>query len=49
MQRDPAKHLFDALQACESIVEFIKGKTFDDYKKDLMQRSAIERQLEILG
>lgn len=44
-----AKRLFDAQKACESAIEFCHGKTEKDYEKDLMLRSAVERQLEILG
>jgi len=29
--------------------QFVRGKNFDDYMGDLQLRSAVERQLEILG
>ena len=41
--------LFDMLQACRRITRFTKGKTFDDYDRDEMLRSAVERQLAIIG
>jgi uncharacterized protein with HEPN domain len=41
--------LFDMLQACRRITLFTQGKTFDDYESDEMLRSAVERQLAIVG
>jgi len=35
--------------AARAIRGFIAGRTLDDYKTDLMLRSAVERQFEILG
>jgi len=35
--------------AAAAIGGFIAGRTLDDYKADLMLRSAVERQFEILG
>jgi len=35
--------------AAEVIGDFISGRTLADYKADLMLRSAVERQFEILG
>ncbi len=43
------KYLFDAAEACDVIAEFVAGKTFADYKRDRMMRSAVERQFEIVG
>lgn len=43
------KLLVDALGAIESAREFVAGISFDAYSKDKMRRSAVERQLEILG
>jgi len=43
------KLLFDMAQACDALVRFTEGKTFDDYSADLMLRSAVERQFEIVG
>ena len=31
------------------IREFVSQRTFDDYERNLMLRSAVERQFEILG
>src|SRR5687768_14596325 len=41
--------LFDIQHAAIGITRFIEGKTVDDYKADLMLRSACERQFEIIG
>lgn len=46
--RDPA-NLWDMLQAAEKVQHFIKDKTFEDFMKDDLLRSAIERNLEIIG
>ena len=41
--------LRDALRACEAIVGFVQGRTFDEYEQSLLLRSAVERQFEIVG
>ncbi|MBC8050671.1 MAG: DUF86 domain-containing protein [Chitinophagales bacterium] len=33
----------------EAIQRFSAGKSFDDYSRDLMRRSPVERQFEIIG
>ena len=43
------KLLVDALGAIESAQEFVAGCSLDHYSADKMRRSAVERQLEILG
>ncbi|MES2583206.1 MAG: HepT-like ribonuclease domain-containing protein [Pseudomonadota bacterium] len=43
------KLLFDALGAIASAQEFIAGYSIAQYMDDKMRRSAVERQLEILG
>lgn len=43
------KLLVDALGAIGSAQEFVAGITLDVYLADKMRRSAVERQLEILG
>jgi uncharacterized protein with HEPN domain len=43
------KLLVDALGAIELAQEFVAGCTLDSYTADKMRRSAVERQLEILG
>lgn len=43
------KHLFDALTAVRLAQEFSAGLSFDAFVSNVLVRSAIERQLEILG
>jgi uncharacterized protein with HEPN domain len=49
MQRDARTYLFDIQQASALIVEFTVGRNLDDYLTDVMLRSAVERQFEIIG
>lgn len=46
---DPRSFLFDVQRACELITEFTTGMTLPEYAADLKTRSAVERQLEIVG
>src|SRR4029453_15187540 len=48
MTNEAKKRLLDAVSACEAIAEFIAGKDFSLYERDLL-RSAVERQFEIIG
>jgi uncharacterized protein with HEPN domain len=43
------KYLYDMLRACEALAQFVEGKQFADYDDDLLLRSAVERQLMIVG
>ena len=43
------KLLLDGITAIELTQSFIEGATLDEYCKNAMLRSAVERQLEILG
>jgi len=43
------KLLFDALAAIDAATSFVAGHEADHYADDLLIRSAVERQLEILG
>jgi uncharacterized protein with HEPN domain len=49
MQRDPAALLFDAQIAIERVQRFTASKGFDDYKANDFLRSAVERQLMVIG
>ena len=49
MKHDSRAYLHDIISAAESIQTFIAGKSYDDYIDDLLTRSAIERQFEIIG
>jgi uncharacterized protein with HEPN domain len=48
-QPDVRKFLFDIAEACELIESFQSGASLGDYMSSPMLRSAIERQLEIIG
>ena len=43
------KLLVDAIEAISAAQEFLAGTSFAQYLTDKMRRSAVERQLEILG
>jgi len=47
--RDASAFLHDVLMAIESIQRFTSGKTFESYLADDLLRSAVERQLTIIG
>lgn len=49
MQPDPRKFLWDALRAAGFLRQFAVGKTFAEYQDDVLLRSAVERQFEIVG
>jgi len=48
-RRDVRVYLFDIIQAAQRLAQFACGKTFADYERDAMLRSAVERQFEIIG
>ncbi|HVF04023.1 MAG TPA: HepT-like ribonuclease domain-containing protein [Frankiaceae bacterium] len=49
MPRDPRAYLWDARQAAERVVGFVAGRTWQEYAGDVLLRSAVERQFEIVG
>ena len=49
MRRDPRAYLWDVREAADAIASFVQSRSFDDYAGDLMLRSAVERQLAIIG
>ncbi len=50
MKRPDARtFLFDIQRACQLIAQFTLGTTLPKYAADLKTRSAVERQLEIIG
>ena len=49
MQRDPKSLLWDAREAAEVIAAVTAGKSFADFDGDIVLRSAVERQFEIIG
>jgi uncharacterized protein with HEPN domain len=49
MQREPHVLLWDICHAADAVAAFTHGKRIEDYKEDPFLRSAVERQLIILG
>jgi uncharacterized protein with HEPN domain len=47
-ERDSA-WLFDNLSAAEAILVFVEGRDYQTYQSDMMLKSAVERQVEIIG
>jgi len=41
--------LHDAVSACQLIIRFTKGIGLQEYQENLLVKSAVERQFEILG
>jgi uncharacterized protein with HEPN domain len=46
---EPEKYLYDMLSSCEFLLEFTSNKAVDDYINDRAFRSALERELQIIG
>jgi uncharacterized protein with HEPN domain len=49
MQRSARKFLHDAQEACSRVLRFTTAKSFAEYENDILLRSAVERQLMIVG
>jgi uncharacterized protein with HEPN domain len=49
MQPESAAFLWDVSAAAERIAAFIDGMDEHEYLRDALRRSAVERQLEIIG
>ena len=47
-ERD-AGYLWDMLEAARAVREFITSRTYNQYLGDKMLRSAVERQVEVIG
>jgi uncharacterized protein with HEPN domain len=47
-ERDAAS-LWDALQAAKKIVTYVAGLSFDEYMASAITRSAVEREVTIMG
>lgn len=45
---DPA-HLWDMLQAARTVLDFVSEASLAEYLEDAKLRSAVERQIEIIG
>jgi uncharacterized protein with HEPN domain len=49
MQREPRVLLWDICHAADAVALCTHGKRLEDYKADSFLRSAVERQLILLG
>ena len=49
MPHDPQKYLYDVLDSVEFLLEFTAGRALGDYARDRGFRSAVERELQIIG
>ena len=49
MKRDPRPYLHDVSEAAARLSDMIAKKSIDDYRNDVMLRSAVERQLIVIG
>lgn len=49
MNNQARKRIYDALQACLAIEQFTAGADFTNFMANAMMRSAVERQIEIIG
>lgn len=47
--KDDGVYLLDMLRAAEAIVAFTQGTTLEQYESNALIRSAVERQIEIIG
>lgn len=48
-EANDAAFLQDMAVACDRVARFIAGKSLEDYRHDDFLRSAVERQVEIIG
>ena len=49
MPHKTGKYLYDVLRAAGFLTQFVQGKTFADYEADVLLRSGVERQFEVIG
>jgi len=49
MQREAPAYLRDVIEACDAIASALSGVEFDEYRATRMLRSAVERELTIIG
>jgi len=49
LRRDPKSLLWDARNAATASADMTAGKTFKNFDGDIVLRSAVERQFEIVG
>ena len=49
MKDEILKHLYDIREAAMAIKAFVAGRGLDEYSKDELLRSGVERKFEIIG
>ena len=49
MLRDPQKYLFDMADSCRFLRQFTSSHTLEDLRNDRGFRSAVEREMQIIG
>jgi len=49
MDHDPKAYLFDIQQACDEIMEFTRGMSFEEYIRNAMVKAAVERKFLVIG
>ncbi len=49
MENEVLKHLVDIKEAASAIRQFVSGKSREDYHRDELLRSGVERKFEIIG
>jgi uncharacterized protein with HEPN domain len=49
LRRDPKSLLWDAREATDVIASITAGKSLAEFEQDIVLRSAVERQFEIVG
>jgi uncharacterized protein with HEPN domain len=47
--KDDRAYIYDMLTAARLLCQFAEGQTMNQFQNDPMRRSAIERQIEIIG
>ena len=48
-EKSDLSYLWDMLDAAHAVVQFVAGRTFEQYVLDRMLRGAVERHVEIIG
>jgi len=49
MQHEMNAYLHDIIECCHNIKQFTKDKNYSDYTDDILLKSGVERQFEIIG
>jgi len=49
MSRDYSLYLYDILESCEKVREYVSGSTFESFSADGKTVDAVVRNLEIIG